>query len=85
MGIEWNRPAINSMIADYTNQKTDALHGAAKDRLGDIVSSVQYADDENTDSVVWTSDPRAMVKEYGTAFMDPDPWGLPSLMEMASG
>ena len=72
--IEWNRSEIDARVQAFAQSKAEELKARVDAKgIGTTLDGL---------SVIAT-DPSAMVREYGTASIEPDPWGIPSLMEMA--
>ena len=76
MAFEIDKPLIDEMVNAYAQRKA----GDLKARI-DAKGIRTEMDGLN----IVAPDPDAMLKEYGTATVAPDPWGITSLMEMDGG
>lgn len=79
--VNWNHDAINSLVANWTNQHAQRLDTIAQGYIGgDFATSITPATGASLEASIVGPD-QSILREYGRANLEPDPWGLPSLME----
>ncbi len=79
--VNWNTSAINEMVAQWTNNHATRLDGIVRTRA-DFPTEVAWASAENLTAAV-VSGVEGVIREYGTAEVQPEPWGIPAIMEAA--
>lgn len=83
--VNWNHDAINSLVANWTNQHAQRLDTIAQGYIGGAFeTSVTQAEGGNLSASIVGPD-LSLRAEYGDARTEPNPWGLPSLMEASVG
>lgn len=81
--VNWNTSAINEMVAAWTNDHARRLDGIAQTHInGEFPTTVSWASPDNLSAAV-ESGVEGVIREYGTAEIQANPWGLPAIMEAA--
>lgn len=85
MDIDWNMPALQAIAAPFTNRHAHRVNEIARRNIGgEFKTFVEQTFHEEPAARI-VAPYEAIVREYGTAQDEPEPWGLPALMEAAGG
>lgn len=79
--IEWDMTMISGMVAHWTNQHAQRVDGIAQGHIdGAFTTSITLATPETPFASIMAPG-SSLELEYGTAQVEPAPWGMLSIME----
>jgi hypothetical protein len=79
--IQWDQPAIDAIVQAHVRQ----VAAQAKPVIERRIDGAFPLNMRESPVELYSSDPKAMVMEYGDGEQQPQPWGLTGLADMGRG